>query len=43
MNKKPDSELIDDDAPEWTDADIKQTKRLKDMPTPYTKKRKALA
>ncbi len=35
MNRKPDPELIDADTPEWTEADVKQAKRLQDMPTAF--------
>src|SRR3546814_5068092 len=35
MSRKPDPELIDDDSPEWTEADFKQAKRLKDMPASF--------
>ena len=35
MNRKPNPELIDKDSPEWTEADFKQAKRLKDMPASF--------
>ena len=35
MSRKPDPELIEDDSPEWTAADFKQAKRLKDMPASF--------
>jgi uncharacterized protein (DUF4415 family) len=35
MNKKPDPTLIDDDAPEWSEADFKNAKRLSGMPADF--------
>lgn len=32
MSKRPNPELIGDDAPEWTDADFAKAKRLHEMP-----------
>lgn len=32
MNKKPNPELIDSDAPEWSKSDFKSAKRLSEMP-----------
>lgn len=32
MNKKPNPELIDNDAPEWRQSDFKAAKRLSEMP-----------
>src|SRR3546814_20685286 len=35
MSRKRDPELIDDDSPEWTEADFIQAKQLKDMPASF--------
>lgn len=35
MSKKPNPTLIDDDAPEWSEADFKNAKRLSEMPTDF--------
>ena len=32
MNKKPNHELINSDAPEWSQSDFKSAKRLSEMP-----------
>lgn len=38
MSRKPDPELIDDDSPEWTEADFRQARRLKEMPPTFRRK-----
>lgn len=35
MNKKPDPELIDDENPEWGDAEFKSAKKFTDMPAEF--------
>lgn len=35
MNEKPNPTLIDDDAPEWSEADFKGAKRLSGMPADF--------
>lgn len=35
MSKKPNLTLIDDDAPEWSEADFKNAKRLSEMPADF--------
>lgn len=37
MSKQPNPEMIDDDNPEWTDADFARAKRLHQMPASLRK------
>jgi len=35
MNKKPDPEMIDDENPEWGEAEFKSAKKFTDMPAEF--------
>lgn len=35
MSKKPDPELVDEDNPEWTQADFQSARRLEQMPAAF--------
>lgn len=42
MKKRPNPELIDEENPEWTDADVKRAKRFSDLPPELQRKLRAV-